>query len=203
MPPLPVIPNVIRCAVSGSLPSGRQWVNVYHLLKPGGMSVATFIATVDPLLVALYSTPHGGTGQTILGACKTTLTLSQIAFLPLDGTSATVTVSHGLTGLDAGDSLPAQTALVVTSQTGLRGRQHRGRVFLPPMVESHNQPDGAVQPSLVSGLQTQFNGYLADATVATVFPVVASYKHVSEALITDYVVRSKWATRRKRQGRQI
>ena len=203
MPPLPVIANVIACHVRGTLPNGRQWVNGYHVLKPGGMSIATAIATIDPLLVALYNTAHAGGGISLLSVMSTGLHMSDISYLPLDGSSATSTVSHALAGGEATDQLANSTAITVTSQTGLRGRDKRGRVFLPPICENQNFPGGVPNPALITGWQINFNGYLADATTATIFPVVASYKHATQNLITKYVVRAVYSSRRKRVPRPV
>lgn len=203
MPALPVIANVIRCAVQGTLANGREWVNTYHFLKPSGTSNAAAISAIDTLLTNLYNVNAGGAAAAILSQVSNTARITGIAYLPLDGTSATVVISHSLPGLASGDPLPAHVALVVTSQTGLRGRSHRGRVFLPPMAEGQNDASGAPSSGVLVGLQPQFNAFLAAATTAVMFPVVASYRFASQQLITDYVVRSKWSTRRKRQGRQV
>jgi hypothetical protein len=203
MPPLPVITNVVACHVKGLLTNGRQWVNGYHVLKPSGMSIATFISTVDPLLLALYQTNHTGGGAAMLNHMPATASLQAIYYLPLDGSSATTIVSHVVAGVAGGDALPASSTLTVTSQTGLRGRDKRGRVFLPPFVEADNDASGKPSATLIPQFQAQFDGFLADMTTATTFPVVASYKHASQALITDYVVRAVWASRRKRLPRPL
>ena len=203
MPALPVITDVIACHVKGTMANGRQWVNGYHVLKPVGMSVATAIATIDPLLVALYQTNHTGGGAAILNHMPTTSAMAAIYYLPLDGSSATTIVSHAINGAANADALSAATTLTVTSQTGLRGRDKRGRVFLPPFTEPENDATGKPLATIVAGLQVNFNGFLADMTTATMFPVVASYKHASQSLVTTYVVRSVWASRRKRLPRPL
>lgn len=202
MPALPVIANVIRCSVRGTLPSGREWVNVIHILKPNATSIPVAIAAIDTLLLNLYTVDHAGGGFRIMSMVHTTGTLDAIDYLPLDGTTATTTVVHAAVGAGATDSLPAQTSLVVTAQTGLRGRRHRGRTFLPPFCEGNSDANGNPTAAATAGLQVQWNGFLADAITAVMFPVVASYRFADENHVTGYVVRSKWATRRKRQGRQ-
>lgn len=203
MPALPTIPNVIRCSVQGLLPNGRQWVNVIHVLKPTATSYAVAITTIDPLIVNLYTVNHTGGGVSMFSQMVNTLKMASIAYLPLDGTSASTILAHSISAVSTSQVLPHQTALVVTAQTGLRGPQHRGRTFLPPMTEDQNDVNGVPLATMLPGLQHNWDGFLADMTAATMFPVVASYKHVSQAIITNYIVRSKWATRRKRQGRQL
>jgi hypothetical protein len=203
VPPLPVITNVISCHVKGTLANGRQWVNGYHVLKPSASSVAAAIAAIDPILLALYNVAHTGGGVSILAQMPTSSNMVAIYYLPLDGTSATTIVSHSLSGGAAGDALPASATLTVTSQTGQRGRDKRGRVFLPPFIEADNDATGKPGATQVTQLQTQFDKFLLDMTTATMLPVVASYKHASQAIITNYVVRSQWASRRKRLGRPV
>lgn len=200
--PLPVIANVIRCAVVGTLSSGRQWVNVHHFEYPVGEAPAATITAVDALLVHLYSVSYGGSANAPLAYMTNNSGITDINYLRLDGSSGGVTVPHILDGASGVDSLPANTSLVVTHQTGLRGRDKRGRTFLPPLTEGANDATGGVLGAVVVGLQAQFTAFLAAATAAVEFPVVASYVHRDKALIVDYVVRNKWATRRKRQGRQ-
>lgn len=48
-----------------------------------------------------------------------------------------------VSGTDASDPLPAQTALCITLRTNLVGPSRRGRVYLPGFGEAQNDTDGA------------------------------------------------------------
>lgn len=198
MAPLPIITNVIRCAVEGHLSNGKNWANVMHFRKATATSFVAAITTLDPLVVALYDSTFTG-GFNLKGTWRTSQGIDQIVYTPLDGTSASTIIAHSIAGLETNDALPQQTSQVVTWYTALRGRRHRGRTFLPPECEGDNGANGT--PGSPAGLQTQYNQWLASFGATGLNPVVASYKFASAEDVTRFLVRGIWATQRRRELR--
>jgi hypothetical protein len=91
-------------------------------------------------------------GTHILSQCPPPTSLDTGQYTPLDGTSGAVVLGGPGVGTGGGDSLPAEVALVLTIRTAARGRQNRGRVFLPAMGESTSSSLGHLQPGVLSDI---------------------------------------------------
>jgi hypothetical protein len=203
--PLPVIPHTFRVALKWSqLATGQTAVNVIHLSNLTGTAAQSdvFEALDDAVTAAMWD------------ACSANAAVSQVDVTPLDGTSATQTFTTGnparWVGTEAGDFVPA-TAALVKLQTGIRGRQNRGRIFLPFIVESA-QVNGALTSGEVATMQPAWTAFLASLAADSTAPgpwalVVASYdrKHAGagahENPAVAATVEAVLATQRRRQGR--
>lgn len=73
----------------------------------------------------------------------------------LGGAIITVNATGTLTGGVAVDGLPSKDCAVVTLRTGLRGRSHRGRVYVGGLPEDA-QTNGLIVSGVVTTLQTAF-----------------------------------------------
>ena len=102
-------------------------------------------------------------------------------------------------GTGAGDVAP-QVAAIVKELTAGRGRSKRGRLFLPWCAENQIQ-DGKLLAATVTSMQTAWNTFYSAMNAANVVPTVASYTHISDELVTQFLVESLLGTQRLRQPR--
>jgi len=107
-------------------------------------------------------------------------------------------------GITVGDLLPTQVSGIIALKTGLPGRNHRGRNYIPFPSEDDNVPIGKPEPGYVGRLQT-----LADAMSATVVvtsdavefaltPGIFSRAGLNIVNLALAIPEEKWATQRRR-----
>jgi hypothetical protein len=141
-------------------------------------------------------------------------TIVKVDIIKLDGVSATQTFlapgTSAWTGQQSGDFAP-QVAALVKFQTGLRGRDNRGRMFIPFTAEDVTL--GGALSAISQGLmQTAWDAFDAALLADTTSPgpydfVVAAYDRVHLGAgahatdITNIVVEPQTATIRRRQTR--
>jgi len=107
-------------------------------------------------------------------------------------------------GTLAGDCLPTQTAGCVALRTGVAARAMMGRVFFPATSEAQNQAAATPGVGYTGGMNTLAAALLAGGTVVVGAGsvdwtwVVRSRLLGVETSITQYLVRSNWATIRRR-----
>jgi hypothetical protein len=131
-------------------------------------------------------------------------TCFEIDITPLDGVSATyvyvpATPSHWAAGATSGDNLP-QVAAIVKLQTALRGRSHRGRVFLPFVAEG-KVANGVLASGNVTNVQSGWSSFVSSLSGGGFTLVVASYTVGHKFDVTSVVAESLAATQRRRQPR--
>lgn len=113
-------------------------------------------------------------------------------------------ITGNAVGAVTGDLMPPQTCGLLSLRTGVASRSKRGRLYIPFPPETRNGSDG--KPSL-----TQLGDYgdLADfftteivagtlPDTATLTPVVLSRVNGTPENIDTILVRSAWATQRRR-----
>src|SRR5690348_4074036 len=187
--PLPVITNVWRIAINWQAPS-QTAVNVIHILDTGGMATAANLATI------LDGDWQTGQFETV----SSSATITGYDIIKLDGSSATVHVSAtGPSGTGGSEFIPAASVLV-SFGTGLRGRDHRGRLYLPFTAET-KQNDGVVSVSSFSALETAWVNWATALATDNIPLQVASYKDAASEDVITATVRSTLATQRRRQQR--
>src|SRR5262249_41995151 len=124
----------------------------------------------------------------------------------LDGSSATQSFTTGgpakWKGTETGEEVIAQMAMLVKIQTALRGRSHRGRIYLP-WVSEGSQTAGVIGPTIVAAAQTAWTAFIAAMNTADAEVGVASYKHASWQPCTVAAVESFGGTQRRRQPRPV
>ena len=127
--PLPEIAGVVRASLGGSIAGGSRWSNTWHAQRVDlADPTALQIAEVHTALVAFYA-------AAVMPLCTVATTLARADYTPLDGTSGAFSLPVTLEGGDGTTAtLPPEVAEVLTIRTPLRGRRHRGRVFLPALV---------------------------------------------------------------------
>lgn len=174
---LPVISGLTRVSISGTTINGTPWVNVIHLRYTGGGDPTTTNQLVaQPIIEHLYSGAAYTGGANMLSFCHPGLVMTDISFLNLDGISATLRrpVSHVGTSA-AADPLPASTSAVVKLGTLERGRNRRGRVYLPPWTEAHSDGGGHITTADRALVINQWGGFQTDLQGNSWELVVASY----------------------------
>lgn len=152
----------------------------------------TEIAALDAILVRLYTGTAMGTGTAYLPNCTTSVTLIQIDYVVLDGTSMGSAIPHAATG-GAGTSCPSECAPVLTLLTGKRGRRYRGRIYYPCPNTSSIDSGGSITTGLRNSTQNQYIGMIPLLSAIQWTPVVASYgvgQHTDP--ITKTVTRTTW-----------
>jgi hypothetical protein len=96
--------------------------------------------------------------------------VDNFSYTPLDGLSGAVVFTDTAPGTDAALSMPAEVA-----QTAARGRQNRGRVYLPAAATSKYNADGHIGAAMIAGVLAQIQGVQAALVVAGATLGVGSY----------------------------
>lgn len=160
--PLPVLPGVIRVAVTGQIAGGGSWANVWHIRN---ISLADWdtasINTLDAIFWQFYVGAPVSGGVAVGTFCPPATTFDQAAYTPLDGSSGAVVATHNDLGSEAANAMPAEVAEVITLRTALRGRQNRGRIFLPALTKPQFLADGHIDPGVITDILQQLNGVAA------------------------------------------
>lgn len=149
--PLPVITNGFRLAHNYATVDGK-FTNVFWLLSADttdAVSVGTVFIDAYQNVTGSFSMKSLHSSDVTFGSCDVT---------PLDGSSPTANVPYSA-GVHGGGSSPcsaANSCLVITWETGIRGRNHRGRSFL----------GGIPAASLESGAARWGAGLITDANDA-------------------------------------
>jgi hypothetical protein len=193
MPPLPVIPRVLRVALEWSGDAGQRGANVIHIESAVAGSAAQVMAALDA---------HVTSGM--WGPVCDAASITVVNITPLDGVSATqsftpATPAHW-TGGTGGGCFPAEAAIVKLT-TGLRGRSHRGRIFLPFIAEAA-QDDGVITGmDVVQTAWDTFNTDMLADIVLNAFMVVASYKLGTASPVASFLGEVLAGTQRRRMER--
>lgn len=173
--PLPVITNTNRVVASGTTSAGSTWSNVWHIRRVGAAPLDSEIASMIAEVAKIYSTSYGTGKRAFLNNSPTGVKLSNIAYTPLDGISATRNYAQTAAGLLVENSLPAEVTVAVTLRTDRRGRRYRGRVYLPPQGVSVQASDGNPNSTYTPQWAAQVDSFIAAIEPMGWELVVASY----------------------------
>jgi len=122
MPPLPIITDVHRVALTWATPGAANAVNVMHFRAPT-LTAPQVLTAIDANVTAAM---WGMTGSV---AHVTTLHGT-----PLDGTSATAVLAVSgakWTGLGSSGDYSVAATVVQSLRSAFRGRSARGRIYHP------------------------------------------------------------------------
>jgi hypothetical protein len=188
--PLPIIPNTYRSSWDFSASGGDTATNVIHFDATAG-------ATPEDVLDVLNASKTAS----MWGHMSNDWLLKQISVIALDGSSGTAVAPVAFGVGSSGEFSPA-TSPVITLRTALRGRSHRGRIFLPPAREGVIT-NGYLNADTTAALQGAWSTFIAAIGAAdpALELVVASYKNSSVQRVTDAIVTRKLGTQRRRQQR--
>lgn len=138
-----------------------------------------------------------------LDASGNSSSIDTLFVTPLDGVTASTSYPTGSSGkwvgTQSGDMVPA-TAAVIKLTTTLRGRSHRGRVFLPFITETA-QTNGKLLTGITGVLQTAWGNFLVALGISGIEWVVASYKLSTAQVVNNVLAEQALGTQRRRQTR--
>lgn len=157
MPPLPVITN--------------GYLVTQHYVAAGELhDYVNVVMVVNATTGATHAQIAGKVAQSIASTFMTVIpsfiTLGVTDVLPLDGTSAKetfATPAFGTAGsVGVTTPFPISVGQLVTLQTGLRGRSHRGRMYLPGLSNDYVTADTQRQLTNAAhaALQTEGTAFL-------------------------------------------
>lgn len=105
--------------------------------------------------------------------------LTEIDIVDMSTQSGPVTqviLSSPEVGGDAGPSVPLNAALCGSLRTAQRGRNYRGRVYVPGIPESYNDTPGTFQSTIVGNIVTALSWFITPANVHSfIWSVVSFY----------------------------
>jgi hypothetical protein len=149
---------------------------------------------------------------TMLVAVNAGQHISEISVTPLDGVSGTFIHLTGsgsrFAGGQAGDFSPA-SAMLMKFVTGLRGRDNRGRIFLP-FIGEPSMINGFVDETDRVAMQSAWRDFRTNLSVDATTPcemVVASYDRLHGGAsahatqVATIIAESPLGTQRRRQDR--
>lgn len=167
MPPLPIINNVQRVAMLWKFgTTGQTAVNVMHFST----------ASTDTL--ALKNLIDTNVAAAMWSQAPTLAQVVQLSITPLDGHTATQLYTVSGTkwaGTQAGAEFVPQAAVVVSLRTAERGRQNRGRLYLPFTAESYI--NSGVLATAPTTQQAAWDTFRANMKTGLMPMHVASYGH--------------------------
>jgi len=193
--PLPVISGIYRCTVNQLL-GDEPIANVLH-----------FSATGSPTAAAVGAAFALGWGKT--GGISV-LQSNQLLYktwhcTPLDGSSigadGDFSLANKQAGASATASVPVNVALVLSLQTGLRGRSNRGRIYFAGVNTAQvDVPAAHWAPGTLTAAVTEWGVMVSQWASGTpaLAPVVASYKLATANLVSGVAARRDFGTQRKR-----
>ena len=191
MAPLPVITDCYRVALNWRESVSEQIAeNVIHVRATG--STALIVAGA---VIAAFQPSQWFNGVT-------TGAIESVTVTPLDGVSASVTISASaghVVGAQAGDFVPG-TSVVVSFHTLKRGRSYRGR-FYQPFIADASILNGSVSSGSADAQTLAWETFLAALADNDLTHVVASYKHSSADNVVAYSIATACGTQRRRQTR--
>jgi hypothetical protein len=193
MPPLPVITDVFRVTLNWGAVGGTNPKNVIHILDTTGVATAADIAAVV----------DAGATSDMFNCLTNSQECDLLSIIPLDGSTASTdfnTTGSKWLGQQSGEWIP-QAACVVKMITGLRGRSHRGRIFLGPVAEAIDHNGFYVAGPGHGLMQTAWASFESTLVGAGYSLCVASYKLSSAQPVTAVSVETTLATQRRRQSR--
>jgi len=104
-----------------------------------------------------------------------------------------------------GDGLPSQCCGLISLRTGLASRSRRGRMYVPFPGESANNPNGLPSDAYKLDMASLRNALVVGRTISdgsgndcSILPVIYSRVLNSTAVIGSGIVRSTWATQKRR-----
>lgn len=189
--PLPLIAGITRVALNWRASNGQTATNVMHF-RQNGSSPAALFATIEAAV-------SDDMWNTVQDGCS----VEEVCLLPLNGEDASVcnppTTPADWTGGRGGQFIPA-AATLVSFATGIQGRSHRGRIYLPFLPEG-SQDAGRMIDDETTTMQAAWSAFLTAMDSADRNLVVASYTEETALDVTSVTVEQAIATQRRRQTR--
>ena len=204
MPPLPTLPGVFQVVLMWTF-SGATAQNRLHIMSS--------TPTAEGLYGILNSLVTPAMWQQAPGGAR----VDRVRITELDGESNAfeqATVGPQWATSSAAGSINMQVAAVMTLRTAKRGKQNNGRTYLPWVGEEQNV-NGALDPTVVTGLQTAWDAFRTGLPTSGSSLQIASYGVFTDAdppvvipgkepranAVTSITVHTQVGTIRQRAGR--
>lgn len=156
MPPLPVVPNVVKLVVGGTYHDAK-WLNIYHVLWSGTAPTASALTAWIG-----YLSSNAGPLYADEMSVDNELTSWEATDLTTD-TGATATVPDSIFGVRTGDFMPAGVAMVASLEISRRYRGGHPRKYLP-WGTAGTMASGSTKDwdsGFISDCQTKFTDFLS------------------------------------------
>lgn len=151
--------------------------------------VAVIVADALNNADSIRNTMHTSTIQTKVTA-RRRISASAVAIGELD---------VNVPGVQGGDAISPQVALLVSKTSGLAGRQNRGRMYIPGQSETNVDGAGVVLPTFRTTAQNAVDVLLGDLdTLETPMVILHVDPADTPTPVTALTVRNKVATQRRR-----
>jgi hypothetical protein len=188
-----------------NIPSG--FGHIVHLFTgdavPNGASVTYGIDTDgagDPNVIAALA--HGCMGNSFVSLMGPSTAL--VETLVRIGPSPDGPVGNHIAtvlGGNTGSQVTPQVAVLVRKRTNLGGKRHRGRFYLPGLIEGGVNERGEVSSATQTAFQTQAAEMLAALITAGIPMVILHNGITAPTPVTELIVDSRVATQRRRLRR--
>lgn len=185
------------------------------IVIPGGFALAThqisLIGDPEPMAVT-YGVEVSSLTQSVVEELHTdagtevanfmnneysvTSTILMTELIALESTGGSIPGANG------GDSLPQNTAILVKKNSGFRGRQNRGRCYVPGLEDANVDSIGNLSPSALSAFQATADAwYAAILGVTGIDSVVILHSTVglgAPTPVVNFEIDPRVATQRRR-----
>lgn len=103
-------------------------------------------------------------------------------------------------GVNNGQGVPNNCAMLVRKSTGLAGRTNRGRFYWPPafFAEGFINQNGTLDPAIHTQWQTRMNSFHSELVSRGVNPALFHSATASSTPVTQFVADNRLATQRTR-----
>jgi hypothetical protein len=191
MPPLPVVPKVLRVAVSGQTTSSTVWLTRFFIQYTGTAPTNAQLHTFDAALISAYTSD-------LAALVDVDTSLRQIETIDLSSVTGAVDTSPtSVGGSRTGDPLPEQVAVVQSYEIGrrYRGGHPRGywRAGVIADIAAGKQWTGA----FVSAFQTGVDAFFT-AALAAGWSGAGTLTHVNVSYYSGFTVITNPITHRAR-----
>ena len=209
MPPLPVVPDVIKIEIEGTYHDAK-WVNIYYTgytgVAPPATDLNNYLASLLTNAIPKYAAEMSADNEV------TSLKATDLASY----TGATDTIPASVFGVRAGDFMPSNVAMVASCEIGRRYRGGHPRKYLPWGTAGTMASGSTIDwdSAFVADCQTKFTGVLTDMKGFTsgatnwVNNVNVSYVDAKVRrmvpvvdVITSSIIRSRICSQRRRLGK--
>lgn len=125
MPPLPPVPNVVKCIVAGSTPV-NNWVNVFHA---GWSGTVPTEAILGAMATDLYNVWCDGAGIISLQTADSVIESVELIDLTTSSGAGGISVAS-TAGSNGEDPLPGNVCTLISTKVDTRYRGGHGRYYL-------------------------------------------------------------------------
>ena len=190
MPHLPVLNDIWRVTFNWDAVNGVAPRNVMHFHdEGGGADAAAILSSIDARVNADMWT-----------CMKDAYEVQSLSLIKLNGSAAThelaVTPDPKWVGGSTGEIVPNVSG-IVSLGSGLRGRQHRGPVFVGPCTENSSGL-GYLTSTAHDAMQAGWDSFRANMATDTVPLQIASYRYAGSVDVSTCTVREKTGSVRSR-----